>query len=88
MPTSNMQINKTTWTKVADSSHNELLVSWDDPTTIEVALTSTDVAPTVTGHRIPPESALTRSLLGSGFVWLKQVPNNSNPAQITVVVTK
>jgi hypothetical protein len=88
MPTTNITVNKTTWTKVADSSNSELLMSWDYPTPMEVAVTATNAVPTVIGHKIASESAITRALLGSGFVWMKQAPNNGNPAELTVVVTK
>lgn len=77
----------TAWTKIADASDTELLVSWQDPVVVEVATTAADAAPTVFGHRLSREDALTRGVLGSGFVWAKLIPG-SIPAGITLVVSK
>lgn len=88
MPTINMPITGT-WTKIADASNTELLASWDVPTSIEVAVTATNTAPAVTGHMIDPNSAITRGLLGSGYVWVRisLASYNAIPS-INMVVTK
>lgn len=86
MPTSNINIT-TSWTKVADDTNQELLVSWNEPVSMEVALTSANGAPTVSGHTIAPGSAITRPILGAGFVWMRQIAAGG-PATVPVVVTK
>lgn len=86
MATSNISVTPA-WTKIADASNTDLLVTWDTPVAIEFATTAADAAPTIRGHRIPPDSAITRSILGSGYVWAKTV-SGAVPADISVVVSK
>lgn len=86
MPTINTPITGT-WTKVAETADANLLVSWSENTTIEVASTTTNSAPTVTGHTLSNDSAITRSVIGPGYIWAKTVPG-SLPATITLVVSK
>lgn len=75
------------WTKVAASTDSELLITYDSPVSIEVATTATDTVPTVIGHILNREAALTRSVLGSGFVWAKTAAG-STPSSLFLVVTK
>jgi hypothetical protein len=82
MATSNIAITNA-WTKIADSSNAELLVTWSEPVAVEVATTSADSAPTVRGHRLPRDSALTRDVIGSGYVWAK-----CELSAVTLVVSK
>lgn len=86
MPTFNIAITSA-WTKLADTTNTDLLVTFDSPVTIAVATTATDVAPTVMGHRLTRESALTRGVLGAGFVWARTVAG-SVPATLDLVVSK
>lgn len=71
MATANITITRA-WTKVAEDFDNFLL---DIPGSLEfeVAATETDTAPIVLGHRLKDGDALTRTVLGSGFVWCRVV---------------
>jgi hypothetical protein len=73
------------WTKLADSSNSELLVTWNHPVDIEVAVTTTDVAPTVVGHSLNWSNAITRAVLGTGYVWARC---KASVAGVTLIVTK
>ena len=75
------------WTKVAETTDNDFLITMDNVVTIEVATTATDTAPTVKGHRINNEGALVRSVLGGGYVWAKLVAN-SLQTSVTLIVSK
>lgn len=86
MPTSNITVT-TSWVKVAESSHTELLMTFSQPKILEVAVTAANSAPTVSGHRITREQAISRSVIGSGYVWAKLV-EGTVPASLLVVVTK
>lgn len=86
MATSNIQLSSS-WTKVAESTNDELLITWGDKVNIEFATTSADAAPTVRGHVITFDQAITRSVIGSGFVWAKTV-SGAYPSTITLVVSK
>lgn len=86
MTTFNTSISNT-WTKVAASTDTELLITYTSTAAIEIATTATDVVPTVIGHVLNREAAITRSVLGSGFVWAKTAVG-SVPSVITLVVTK
>lgn len=85
MTTSNISIT-TTWTQIATSSDSTMLVTWDTPVVVEFAKTITNVPPTVVGHKLQRDQALTRNVLGSGFVWARLV--DEVPAQISMVVSK
>lgn len=84
MTTYNTAITST-WTKLADASNVELLVTWDNPTDIEVAVTSADSAPTVIGHSLNRSNAITRTVLGSGYVWARC---KGSATGVTLIVTK
>lgn len=86
MPTINTHVT-TSWTKLADASDNDLLVTWSIPATLEVASTTANAAPIVEGHRLTNMDAITRSVLGAGYVWAKLV-GGSMPADITLIVSK
>ena len=81
MPTTNITIT-TNWVKIADANNGELLATWTAPGTIEVATTTTDTAPTVNGHRLTRESAITRAAVGAGFVWARSLSAGSTAALI------
>ena len=73
------------WTKLADSSNMELLITWDAAIDIEVAVTATNVAPTVLGHSLNRANAITRAVLGTGYVWAR---SKGAVAGVTLIVTK
>lgn len=75
------------WTKLADDTDTSFLVTWDEQVSAEFAVTATDTAPTVRGHRLTREMALTRPVLGDGFVWARLVAG-SIPATVAMVVSK
>lgn len=72
MPTTNVYAGFS-WVKVAENTEDKLLITWDDPATIEVATTTANSAPTVKGHKLSRENAITRAVLGSGYVWVRAV---------------
>lgn len=86
MPTINIPVTSA-WTKVADASNAELLLTWNSAVILEVATTAADAVPTVNGHRLNQGNAVTRGVMGAGFVWVREVAG-SVPASINVVVTK
>jgi hypothetical protein len=86
MPTSNVVISSS-WVKIAESSNAELLATWSDPAVLEVATTATDSAPTVQGHKLTREGALTRGVIGAGFVWAK-LSAGTKPNSVLLVVSK
>jgi len=86
MPTSNITITPT-WTKVADTAVLDFLATFTTPVALEFATTTADTAPTVQGHQITNASAVTRSVLGVGYVWAKTIAG-SKPSDIPLVVTK
>ena len=86
MPTINQTITST-WVKVASDSDDTLLVTWDAPVLIEVATTSTDVVPTVKGHSLSREDAISRIVLGDGYVWVR-LAAGTKPDSTMLVVTK
>ncbi len=86
MPTSNVTITNA-WTQVADNTGSELLITWNSPANVEFASTAISSAPTVIGHILDRESAITRSSIGSGFIWAKLVAA-SGPNSLVLVVSK
>lgn len=86
MPTINTPVT-TAWTKIAASTDTELLATWSTPVGIDLAVTSADVAPTVTGHQLSREDQITRAAVGTGFVWVK-LRAGSVPSTVNMVVTK
>lgn len=86
MTTLNTSISRT-WTKVAETADLDMLLTYDYPVSIEVATTTTDTAPTVVGHTLNRESAITRSVIGTGYVWARTAVG-SIPATITLIISK
>lgn len=86
MATYNIPVS-TSWVKIAENVNTDLLVTWNIPGILEIATTSADSAPTVTGHRLNREHAITRNVLGAGYVWAKWVPAGK-PASVTLIVSK
>lgn len=75
------------WVKIADTTNTDLLVTFDTPVMVEFATTAADTTPTVLGHRLSRESAITRGVMGTGYVWARAVAG-SRPATIDLVVSK
>ena len=88
MATVNTTITKD-WTKVAETADDPVLISRaSHPGDIEFALTATDAAPTgIEGHRLNPEEALTRTVAGEGYIWMKVGSGSRNDSTV-VIVTK
>jgi hypothetical protein len=86
MATNNIAITSA-WTKLAETADADVLITCNDAVTVEVAATLADAAPTVVGHKLNPGQAITRSLIGSGYVWAKLLPG-SQPASVIMVVSK
>jgi hypothetical protein len=87
MATSNIAITKT-WTKLANAADTSLLVTFRGHGVLEVALTAADSAPTVVnGHLVGAQDALTRIVLGEGFVWARANPGG-NVDNLLVEVSK
>lgn len=83
MPTINITL-PATWTKVADAGE-DFLVSYPGGYRFEVALTTGNTPPTIgLGHHLLPGEALTRSVIGPGYVWARCVEYQGN----TLVVSK
>ena len=87
MSTSNIFANATEWTKAANASDSDFLITWSDARSLEISTTEFDIAPVIRGHRFPMESTITREMVGAGYVWVKSVTSGINAA-FTVVVTK
>lgn len=84
MATTNVQAT-TTWLKIAENTVPEFLVTWDIPVTLEFATTDTNVAPIVQGHRLTRESAITRSVIGPGYVWVRVTATNPTKNALLVL---
>lgn len=85
MPTSNIQVTPN-WVKVAAATDTHLLATWESPCAIEVATTLADAAPTVQGHVVSAGGAITRDILGDGYVWFRL--KDDFPAETLVVISK
>lgn len=70
MPTANVNITQS-WTKLADDTDLTVLVTSRSIYAVEVATTAADSAPSVSGHLLHDGDAITRDLIGSGFLWAR-----------------
>jgi len=73
MATTNPTIT-TTWAKLADAGTEFLLtLPFSTRTSIEVATSDTDVAPTVNGHVLRGDQyeSINRTLIGTGYVYAR-----------------
>lgn len=86
MPTINIPVTAT-WTQIAATTDTDLLATWHNPVAVDLAVTSANAVPTVEGHRLSRDDQITRSAVGSGYVWVKLRPGTV-PASINMVVTK
>jgi hypothetical protein len=81
--TTNINVG-TAWVKLANASDVTVLISHGKRATVQLAATNTDVAPTtVLGHDITLDDAITRDILGPGFIWARCLTDT-----IAVKVTK
>lgn len=86
MPTSNIDISTSGWTKVANDTDSNILVSWNQPVMVEFATTSANSQPTVEGHMLEQDQQVTRTVIGSGYLWARLVSRILTTARL--VVTK
>lgn len=86
MLTSNVVVGRT-WTQVATDSDQELLVTWETPVELEVAVTTTNTAPTVEGHRLSRADAISRGVFPSGYVWAR-LASSGPQSDLVLVVSK
>lgn len=82
MATQNLNITLE-WVQIASPSDSSVLISWEGPSAVEFACTDTAVTPTVYGHLLRPGEAITRSVIGNGYIWARSA---NLPARM--VVTK
>lgn len=88
MATSNVSIAKT-WVQLAANTDEAVLISTKYPYAVEYAATAAAAAPTVEGHALSNKEAITRSVLGAGYIWAKVATESPMvSATITMVVTK
>ena len=86
MTTSNMHVGNT-WIQVAADIDTPVLITWDDPVELEIAATATNTQPTITGHKVNREEAITRYAIGDGFLWMR-TPKGYAGGNVLVVVSK
>jgi len=87
MATSNLTIT-TEWSKIAEDSDDPVLIQAAYGFEYEVATVATDTAPVVIGHKIlrGTYNAITRSMLGPGFIYARVTDDNITST--TLVVSK
>jgi hypothetical protein len=77
MATSNATITKT-WTKLAETADDPVLVTTRGAATIEFATTTADAAPDIQrGHLLHPDDAITRLAVGDGYLWARVEPGSA-----------
>lgn len=84
--TSNLTLTPT-WVKAVTGTTEDFLASTHETGSVEFAVTATDVTPTLAkGHLLQAGDALTRAVVGTGYVWARKA--SKFPAQVVLVVTK
>lgn len=87
MATTNQTITKE-WAKVADDDDDSVLVTCRTPSTVEFAMTTTDDEPELLrGHLLQPDEAITRLVVGAGYIWMRIEPSSPFTA-VRVEVSK
>lgn len=71
------------WLALAVNTDDHVLISGATGE-FEIAVTATDTAPTVQGHRIKHDEGINRALLGAGYVWARKI----GPGVSILAVTK
>lgn len=84
MPTKNIVVTRA-WTAITNTPDGTLLITWEEPSDIEIATTSAATEPTVSGHRFNNEENITRDDLGDGYVWARTVPGAFQKDLLVVV---
>jgi len=75
----------TSWTKVADDTDDPVLIQCPVRAHWEVAAVATEVTPDVSGHRlIGPNQAVTRDLIGAGFIYCRLLDVSSQNFVVTL----
>jgi hypothetical protein len=93
MATTNITIDAD-WTKLAESGETSLLITTGSQYWIEYATTAADAAPAgIVGHllrnsRGEPPLAITRDVIGSGYVWARVHSGLASGETVTMVVTE
>lgn len=86
MPTANIPISKA-WKKIANAGES-FLASAPAEADVEFAATTADAAPTVLGHALKQGEALTRAVIGDGYIWVRISNFKSARNAANLVVTK
>lgn len=73
------------WAKVANDADTQVLITWGTAASVEIATTSGDRAPEVHGHILSPGDAVTRSVIGPGFIWMRTTANSFNSTTLAIV---
>ena len=84
MATTNVTVTNV-WTKIAEDTAEYLLVSapysryGTNHVTVEFAVTDADAAPSesLAGHALDGSDALTRGVIGPGFVWARALQDRN-----------
>ena len=88
MPTTNISLSSS-WLKVADASNSKVLITLNAPYRVEYATENAGNAPTVIGHLLGPDTALTREVIGEGNIWARIRDGGLKPeATALLIVTK
>lgn len=88
MATTNISINHA-WTQLATAAEEAVLISTKFPHPVQYATTAADVAPDLEGHTLANKDALSRSVIGSGYIWARVAPDVVLVSEsVTLVVTK
>jgi hypothetical protein len=75
------------WTKLADAADDPVLITSGTSAVVEVATVATNVAPSVTGHRLEELAsgqAVTRAVIGDGYIFARIVDPRFLTAEMVV----
>ena len=88
MPTTNVSLSSS-WLKVANASDSKVLITLNAPYRVEYATENAGSAPTVLGHLLGPDTALTREVIGEGNIWARIQDGGLKPnTTALLIVTK
>jgi len=88
MATSNITVT-TTWTKLADTADDPVLISFASTCYYEIATTVADSAPTgIIGHQLAYSEGVTRDTIGTGYIWARIVDASTTLSSVSAIVTK
>lgn len=85
MATTNVILSPT-WEKVVDAGFNFILtLTTPNFNYVELAVSDTEVVPTVHGHQFKgPDEGLTRQLVGPGYIYARSLSNTPATAILTI----